>query len=93
MSSQASKIQRRLSPYLPISVRRYSEGSKTDHIEKSTHGNLIDEERAHSTAEVFRKVAEEKTNRRGVVKKAESVSETETVKETYKEPPGNVNSG
>ncbi|XP_073303495.1 uncharacterized protein [Primulina huaijiensis] len=97
MSSHASKIQRRLSPYLPVSIRRYSEGSKTD-IKKSAQGNLIDEERAQSTSEVFRKVAEERTGR-GVAgdrnaEKAESGSENEAaVKEAYKEPPGNVISG
>ncbi|XP_075506588.1 uncharacterized protein LOC142543295 [Primulina tabacum] len=96
MSSHASKIQRRLSPYLPVSLRRYSEGSKTG-IKKSAHGNLIDEERAQSTSEVFRKVAEERTGR-GVggdrnAEKAESGSEKEAVKEAYKEPPGNVISG
>lgn len=77
-------------------MQRYSEGNKTD-IKKSAHGKLIDEERADSTAEVFRKVAEERTGR-GVggcrnAEKAESGSEAETVKEAYKEPPGNVSSG
>ncbi|KZV20996.1 hypothetical protein F511_37960 [Dorcoceras hygrometricum] len=78
---------------IKISVR-YSEGSKTD-VKKS---NLIDEERANSTAEVFRKVAEERTAAgRGAgggrnAEKTESSSES-SESEAKEPPPGNVNSG
>ncbi|KAL2245349.1 uncharacterized protein LOC105174823 isoform X2 [Sesamum indicum] len=94
-SSQASRIKR-LTATLPISIcRRYSEG-KQESI-NTVHGG-VDQERAPSTAQEFKRVAEEKA-RQGfasqTVEKAQDGAEEavvgdstfESVKEAYKEAP------
>ncbi|KAK4439839.1 hypothetical protein Salat_0318800 [Sesamum alatum] len=93
-SSQASRIKR-LTATLPISIRRYSSQGKK---ERNTAGYGV-EERAPSTAEEFKRVAEEKA-RQGFasqsVEKAQDGAEEavvgdstfESVKEAHKEYPG-----
>ncbi|XP_011095335.1 uncharacterized protein LOC105174823 isoform X1 [Sesamum indicum] len=98
-SSQASRIKR-LTATLPISIcrvrtNRYSEG-KQESI-NTVHGG-VDQERAPSTAQEFKRVAEEKA-RQGfasqTVEKAQDGAEEavvgdstfESVKEAYKEAP------
>ncbi|CAK9163905.1 unnamed protein product [Ilex paraguariensis] len=93
-SSRASLILR-LPAYLPQSIMRYSQARK----ENNGHGM---EEKAPSTAEEFKRVAEEKAHQ-GVtnqtVEKAEEAfeeatvgdSKVESVKERYKEPVGKGN--
>ncbi|CAI9756960.1 unnamed protein product [Fraxinus pennsylvanica] len=88
LSSQASTMKR-LTAYVPMSVRRFS----------NWHGT---EEKAPSIADEFKRVAEEKS-RQGVasqtVEKAQDGieeatmddSKVESVKERYKEPPGKGN--
>ncbi|KAL0443426.1 UNVERIFIED_CONTAM: hypothetical protein Slati_2065300 [Sesamum latifolium] len=95
-SSQASRIKR-LTATLPISIyrRRYSSEGKQESIHT---GGTVDQERAPSTAEEFKRVAEEKA-RQGfasqTVEKAQDGAEEavvgdstfESVKEAHKESP------
>ncbi|CAA2960401.1 Hypothetical predicted protein [Olea europaea subsp. europaea] len=87
-SSQASKMKR-LTAYVPMNISRFGHW----------HGT---EERAPSTAEEFKRVAEEKSRREvtsqtveeaqdGVEEATVGDSELESVKERYKEPPGKGN--
>ncbi|KAK4398477.1 hypothetical protein Sango_1323200 [Sesamum angolense] len=98
-SSQASRIKRlTATATLPISIcRRYSE-AKQESIHTAGHGG-VDQERAPSTAEEFKRVAEEKACQgfaSQTVEKAQDGAEEavvgddstfESVKEAYKESP------
>ncbi|KAL2496170.1 uncharacterized protein Fot_39927 [Forsythia ovata] len=94
-SLQQASTMKRLTAYVPMSIRRFGHGNK----DKNGHGT---EERAPSTAKEFERVAEEKS-RQGfasqTVEKAQDSTEeaamgdssVESVKERYKEPPGKGN--
>ncbi|PIN07424.1 hypothetical protein CDL12_20011 [Handroanthus impetiginosus] len=99
-SSQASRIKR-LTAYLLFSTRR-SYSYKGQGKKESGSGHAGIEERAPSTADEFKRVAEEKS-RQGftshTVEKGQDAAEEatleestfESVKEAHKEPPGKGN--
>ncbi|KAL2476245.1 Uncharacterized protein Adt_36981 [Abeliophyllum distichum] len=91
-SSQQASTMKRLTAYVPMSIRRFGHGNK----DKNRHGT---EERAPSIAEEFERVAEEKSRQgfaRHTVDKAQDSTEeaaigdstVESLKERYKEPSG-----